>query len=150
MPEFLESRVDKFTFRVATDRYYTPEGVWVLPESATRVRLGFTDFLQQRSGDVAAITVQPAGTRLGVGDDFAELETVKVTQGAPSPVAGAVVEVNPALERTPEVVNEDPYGEGWLTVVDAPSWETERVKLLDARAYQAVMQSQIEQETGAP
>jgi glycine cleavage system H protein len=149
MPEFLESRADKFTFRVATDRYYTPEGVWVLPESATRVRLGFTDFLQQRGGDVAAITVQPAGTGLRAGEDFAELETVKVTQGAPSPVSGTVVEVNAALALTPEVVNEDPYGRGWLAVVDAPAWETERGRLLDARAYQAVMQSQIEQEAGA-
>ncbi len=146
MPEFLETKADKFTFRVATDRYYTPEGVWVLPESATRVRLGFTDFLQQRSGDVAAITVQPTGTRLEAGDDFAELETVKVTLGAPSPVSGAVVEVNPALALTPEVVNEDPYGKGWLAAVDCPAWEAERGKLLDARAYQAVMQSQIEQE----
>jgi glycine cleavage system H protein len=148
MPEFLESRADKFTFRVATDRYYTPEGIWVLPESPTRVRLGFTDFLQQRSGDVAAITVQPTGTHLVAGDDFAELETVKVTQGAPSPVSGTVVEANPALALTPGVVNEDPYGKGWLVVVDAPAWEAERRKLLDAHAYQAAMQSQIEQEAG--
>ena len=146
MPEYLESKADKFTFRVATDRLYTPEGVWALPESPTRVRLGLTDFLQQRSGDVASIAVKPCGTALEAGEDFADLETVKVTQGAPCPVSGTVVEVNQALELTPEVVNEDPYGAGWLAVVEARAWEAERAKLLDARAYQAVMQSQIEQE----
>ncbi len=149
MPEYLESRADKFTFRVATDRVYTPEGVWALPESPTRVRLGFTDFLQQRSGDVAAITVRPTGTRLEAGDGLAELETVKVTQEASSPVSGTVMEVNAALERAPEVVNEDPYGQGWLALVEAPAWEAERGRLLDARAYQAVMESQIEQEARA-
>ncbi len=146
MPEYLETKADKFTFRVATDRLYTPEGVWVLPESRTRLRLGFTDFFQQRSGDVASLRVQPPGTTLRAGDEFAELETVKVTQAVPSPVSGTLVEANPALELTPEVVNEEPYGKGWLAVVDPTAWETERAKLLDARAYLAVMQSQIEQE----
>ncbi len=149
MPEYLETKADKFTFRVATDRLYTPDGVWVLPESPVRLRLGFTDFLQQRGGDVASLRVRPPGTRMSAGDEFAELETVKVTQAIPSPVTGTLVEANPALELTPEIVNEDPYGRGWLAVVDAPAWETERAKLLDARAYLAVMQSQIEQEVQA-
>lgn len=150
MPEYLETKADKFTFRVATDRLYTPEGVWALAESRTRVRLGLTDFLQQRSGDVASITVSPPGTGLRVGDDLVDLETVKVTQAVPSPVSGTLAEANPALELTPEVVNEDPYGKGWLAVVDAPAWQTERAKLLDARAYLAVMQTQIEQEVQSP
>lgn len=149
MPEYLEAKADKFTFRVATDRLYTPEGVWALPESPSRVRLGFTDFLQQRSGDVASVVVKPSGTPLRAGDEFADLETVKVTQAVPSPVSGILIEPNPALALTPEVVNEDPYGEGWLAVVEATGWELERAKLLDARAYLAVMQSQIEQEVQA-
>jgi glycine cleavage system H protein len=108
--------------------------------------VGFTDFVQQRSGDVAFISVKAPGTTVRPGDDFAEVETVKVTQGVPSPVAGTVLEVNKALDMTPEVVNRDPYGEGWLGVIEAASWEADRAKLLDARAYLSVMQSQIEQE----
>jgi glycine cleavage system H lipoate-binding protein len=69
MPDFLETTVDKFTFRVATGRWYTAEGVWALPEDGS-VRVGASDFLQQRSGDVAFVEVQPAGTPLAAGDGW--------------------------------------------------------------------------------
>jgi glycine cleavage system H protein len=149
MPEYLEATADKFTFRVTTDRLYSPEGVWVLwiqSETASRVRVGFTDFMQQRNGDVAFLSVKTPGTRLQAGDELAELETVKVNLSAPTPVAGTILEVNKALDLTPEVVNKDPYGDGWLAVIEATSWEADRAKLLDARAYLSVMQSQVEQE----
>ena len=68
MPEYLETTADKFTFRVATDRLYTPEGVWVLPEpGSTRVRVGLADYLQQHNGDVAFANVKPVGTQAGGG-----------------------------------------------------------------------------------
>lgn len=146
MPEYLETRADKFTFRVATDRLYTPEGLWVLQEPASRVRIGLTDFMQQRSGDLAFATVKPVGTKLGVGDEFGEIETVKVTQTLGSPVAGAILEANPALDLTPEVVNGDPYGAGWMAVIETASWEKDRLALLDPQAYLTLMGSQIEQE----
>jgi glycine cleavage system H protein len=146
MPEYLETTSDKFTFRVATDRLYSPEGLWIQPEAPSRVRIGLTDFMQQRSGDLAFLSVKPPGTRVQVGDDFAEMETVKVTQTIPSPVAGAILEVNKALDVTPEVVNGDPYGGGWLALLEVANWDTDRAKLLDANAYFSVMKSQIEQE----
>ena len=68
MPEFLEVTVDKFTFKVATDRFYTREGVWALVEG-NRVRIGLSDFLQQRSGDIAFAEVKPVGTAVAVGDE---------------------------------------------------------------------------------
>jgi glycine cleavage system H lipoate-binding protein len=67
MPEFLEVTVDKFTFKVATDRFYTREGLWVLPV-ADRVRVGLSDFLQQRSGDIAFAEIKPVGTALPIGE----------------------------------------------------------------------------------
>ncbi len=146
MPEYLEARADKFTFRVAKDRLYAPEGLWILPEAANRVRIGLTDFMQQRSGDLAFATVKAIGTTLQVGDEFGEIETVKVTQTLGSPVAGAILEVNPALELTPEVVNGDPYGAGWMAVIETASWEKDRLALLDPQAYLTPMGSQIEQE----
>ncbi len=149
MSEYLETRADKFTFRVAIGRYYSPEGVWVLwvqPEMTNRVRVGLTDFLQQHSGDVAFLSVKAPGTRLKAGDELAELETVKVNLSVHTPVGGTILEVNKALELTPEVVNQDPYGNGWLAVIESVSWETDRAKLLDARAYLSVMQAQVEQE----
>ena len=146
MPEYLQIAADKFTFRVATDRVYSAEGLWFLQEKGGRVRLGFTDFMQQHSGDAAFVSVKPAGTRLQAGDEFAELETVKVNLGVQVPLGGTIVEVNAALELTPEVVNEDPYGKGWLAVIEPASWERDRAKLLDARAYLEVVRSRVEQE----
>lgn len=148
--EYLEANADKFKFRVATDRFYSPEGVWAEPERGGRVRVGLGDFLQQRSGDVAFLSVKAAGTRLQAGDELAELETVKVNLSVHTPIGGTVVEVNKALDLTPEVVNRDPYGDGWLALIESPSWETDRPKLLDARAYLSVMQAQVEQELQKP
>lgn len=149
MPEYLETTVDKFTFKVARDRLYTPDGVWVLSTESpdgVKVRIGLTDYLQQHSGDAAFANVKPVGTALNVGDEFAEIETIKVNVELPSPVAGIIVEVNKVLEITPEVVNQDPYEKGWLAVVELTDWETDRAKLLDAPAYLAVMQAQAEEE----
>ncbi len=149
MPEYLQATVDKFTFRVAKDRLYTADGVWILSaqsEKPRRVRIGVTDFLQQRNGDVAFATVKPQGTSFRAGDEFAELETIKVNVGLPSPVTGTIVEVNRALELTPEVINQDPYDKGWLALVEVTDWEADRAKLLEPSAYLAAMQSQAEQE----
>lgn len=149
MPEYMETMIDKFTFRVATDRLYASDGVWVFwvqPEDKTHVRVGLSDFLQQRSGDVAFVSVKPPGTTLAAGDDLAEIETIKVNVALPSPVGGTVVEVNKALELNPEIVNQDPYGKGWLAVIEIGNWEGERAKLLDPQAYFSLMRQQAEQE----
>ena len=148
MPEFLRTTVDKFTFLVATDRLYTAEGVWVLAvaQGSNRVRLGVTDFMQQHNGDVAFVSLKPTGTAIQVGDEFADIETMKVTIGVASPVAGTLVKVNEEFTLKPESVNEDPYGKGWLAEIETTNWETDRAKLLDAKAYLAVMQSQAEEE----
>src|SRR5512139_2773811 len=108
MPDFLELTIDKFTFQVATDRYYSPEGVWAKPEG-NYVRIGLSDFLQQRSGDIAFAEIMPVGTELTFGDEVAVIETIKVNISLGSPVSGKVIEVNPDLEESPEVINQDPF-----------------------------------------
>jgi glycine cleavage system H protein len=148
MPEFLATTVDKFTFRVATDRAYTADGVWLQTLDGRRVRIGVTDYLQQHSGDVAFVSAKAPGTRLALDQEFAALETIKVNLSLPSPVAGAVVEVNDALESAPERVNQDPYGAGWIAVIEAADWDKDRARLLDSGAYFSVMQAQVEAEIG--
>jgi len=150
MAEWLDATVDKFTFRVPTDRLFTPDGIWLKPEGDARFRLGVTDYLQQHSGDVAFVSTKLRGTRLVSEEEFAVLETIKVTLSLPSPVTGTVVEGNTALDASPELVNQDPYGRGWLMVVDAASWEAERRRLLEPAAYLAVMQAQAEAESKQP
>lgn len=145
MPEFLETTVDKFIFKVATDRYYSSEGIWAQAEG-NRVRIGLTDFLQQRSGDVAFAEVKPEGTALVAGDEVAVIETIKVNISLTSPMSGKVVEVNPAMETAPEAINKDPYGEGWLAMIEAADWEADRARLLDPQAYFNLMKGQAEEE----
>lgn len=145
MTDFLEATVDKFVFKVATDRYYSTEGVWTKPEGK-RVRIGVSDFLQQRSGDVAFAEVKPAGTAVGSGDEVAVIETIKVNISLASPVAGVVAQTNPAMATAPEAVNQDPYGAGWLADIEPKDWEADRLNLLDAEAYFRLMKGQAEEE----
>jgi glycine cleavage system H protein len=145
MPEFLETTVDKFIFKVATDRSYSSEGLWALAEGS-RIRIGLSDFLQQRSGDVAFADVKPPDTTVAAGDEVATIETIKVNISLTSPVTGKVVEVNAAMSTAPEAINQDPYGEGWLAVIDAKDWEADRAALLDPQAYFTLMRGQAEEE----
>ncbi len=151
MPEYLAVTVDKFTFKVATDRWYTREGVWAspLPEGerlGVRVRLGLSDFLQQRSGDIAFAEIKPIGTALAAGDEVASIETIKVNVALSSPVSGNVIEVNPEMDAAPEALNQDPYGAGWLAIIAATDWEADRSQLLDAAAYFEVVKRAAEEE----
>ena len=149
MPEYLETTVDKFIFKVAADRYYSDEGIWALAEG-NRIRIGMTDFLQQRSGDIAFAEIKPEGTALGVGDEVAIIETIKVNVSLTSPVSGTVVEVNPVMDLSPEVINQDPYGDGWLVVIEAGDWPKDRDNLLEPQAYFELMKGQAEEEAGQP
>lgn len=146
MIEFLETIVDKFIFKVATDRVYSSEGLWAQADG-NHIRIGLSDFLQQRSGDVAFAEVKPLETNVGKGEEVASIETIKVTISLTSPVAGRVVEANPALATAPEVINQDPYGLGWLAVIEAVDWETDRAALMDPQSYFNLMKGQAEEET---
>jgi glycine cleavage system H protein len=145
MPDFLETTLDKFTFKVATDRFYNAEGVWAKEENGC-VRIGLSDFVQQRSGDVAFAEIKPAGTALAAGEEVALIETIKVNITYTSPVSGKIVEVNPAMNDAPEGINQDPYGAGWLALMEVADWEAERAKLLDPQDYFNVMKGQAEEE----
>jgi glycine cleavage system H protein len=148
MGEFLETTVDKFVFRVATDRLYSRDGVWVLETGEGRVQLGLSDYFQQRNGDAAFVHIKPVGTKLAVGEEFAELETIKVNSSLCTPVAGTVTEVNTTLDLSPEAINEDPYGKGWLAVLDAADWTRDAATLLDPQSYLSLIRSEAQQEIG--
>ncbi len=144
MTDYLEITFDKFIFKVAKDRYYTSEGVWAKAEGS-RVRVGLSDFLQQRSGDVAFAEIKPVDTPVRLGDELAVIETIKVNISLGSPVNGKIVEVNPAMQTTPEVINQDPYEAGWVALVTAEDWEADCAHLLDAQAYFAQVKHQAEE-----
>ena len=145
MSEYLETTVDKFTFKIATDRLYSAEGVWAKPEGKL-VRVGLSDFVQQRSGDVAFAEVKLAGVEVNFNDEVAVIETIKVNISLGSPVTGKVIEVNPVMSATPDSINQDPYGTGWLVVIEATDWETDQSHLLNPQTYFEKMKQEAEQE----
>jgi glycine cleavage system H protein len=145
MSDNLEFRVDKFIFKVASDCYYSNEGVWAKLEDSY-VRIGVSDYLQQRSGDVAFADVKPVGTVVAVGEEIAVIETIKVNISLSAPVAGKVVKVNPAMETAPEAINQDPYGEGWIALIEATEWENNLKNLMDPQDYYNKIKLEAERE----
>jgi glycine cleavage system H protein len=141
----LELLVDKFTFCFPKDLYYSEVGLWIKQEEDL-MRLGLSDFAQQRNGDIAFANLLPAGTVLNVGDELASIETVKVNLSLPSPLKGTIVENNAAVSDAPELINQDPYGKGWIAVVHPDSQEMPFRGILDAEAYVALVRDQVETE----
>jgi len=149
MSNILETTIDKFTFKVAVDRFYNKEGIWAKEENG-RVRIGLSDFDQQRSGDVAFAEIKPVGTSLTAGEEVAVIETIKVNITYTSPVNGRIVEINPMMDNAPEAINQDPYGAGWLAEMEVADWDADRAKLLDPQAYFKLMKGQAEVEAKKP
>lgn len=119
MPEEnLKVTFGKLALLIPKSLLYSEAGAWVKLEG-DRVRFGLSHFPQQQSGDVALAKIKAVGTELEPGDEFADIETVKVDVGFPSPVKGTIVEFNSRLQGAAELVNQDPYGKGWLAVVEA-------------------------------
>ncbi len=143
--EQIELRLDKFTFRFPKSLRYSEAGLWMRFEGIL-VRLGVSDFVQQRSGDVAFATLVPAGTTVGVGDELASIETVKVNVSLPSPVRGTIKEVNSMLQAAPELINQDPYGNGWIAVVQPEERALLLTETMDAKAYVELARQQAEAE----
>jgi glycine cleavage system H protein len=143
--EYLETMVDKFIFKVAMDRLYSTEGLWLKPEG-NRIRIGVSDFFQQQNGDVAFVEIKAVGKEVTAGSEVATIETMKVNVELPSPISGKVVEVNPVLTTAPEAINQNPYGTGWLAVIEANDWNTEKTHLLEPQAYFIKMKEDAERE----
>ena len=120
------------------DRKYSKEHEWVQSEDGSRATVGITDFAQEQLGDVVYLDLPQVGARLEQSGKLGEVESVKAVSDIYSPVGGEVVDVNEALIDSPELVNEDPYGGGWLVriLVQDPS---ELELLLTADQYEAFL-----------
>jgi len=117
---------------------YTQEHEWARPEGqdGERVRVGITDFAQDALGDVVYVDLPQVGARVEANEPLGEVESTKSVSDVFSPVAGTILERNPLIDERPELVNEQPYGDGWLVVV-APDDPTTIEGLLDATSYRA-------------
>jgi glycine cleavage system H protein len=141
----LELAVDKFLFRFPSELFYSDAGIWVRFEGP-RARIGLSDFTQQRNGDVAFAEAKEEGTLLKPGEEAAVIETIKVNLSIPSPVSGKVVETNGALLPAPELINQDPYGKGWLAVLEVGDVTAAKVALKTAAEFLALAKAQAEAE----
>jgi glycine cleavage system H protein len=120
------------------DLRYTKEHEWVRVEGDL-VRVGITDFAQDALGDVVYVDLPDVGTELHAGQAFAEVESTKSVSDVFSPVEGSIVERNPLVDEHSELVNEQPYGDGWLVLV-TPADPAAIDGLLDAAAYRAFVE----------
>jgi glycine cleavage system H protein len=145
MSDNLQYTLDKFTFKVAADRFYTPEGVWAKADGS-QVTVGVSDFFQQHHGDVAFAEVKEVETAVSAHDSFANIETIKVDVELSSPISGVITAVNEKLELEAEIINQDPYGEGWLAVIEATDWPADQTNLLTPAAYLEIMKVQAQEE----
>ncbi|HNX55462.1 MAG TPA: glycine cleavage system protein GcvH [Prolixibacteraceae bacterium] len=118
---------------------YTSEHEWIRVEGDVAV-VGITSFAQGELGDIVFVEIETEGETLAKAETFGTIEAVKTVSDLFMPIGGEVLEVNPALEGAPELVNKDPYGEGWLIKV-APSNIAELDELMSAEEYQAMLES---------
>ena len=114
---------------------YTKDHEWIKVDGDEAV-IGITDFAQGELGDIVFVEIETEGETLGKGDVFGTIEAVKTVSDMFVPVSGEVTEVNSQIEDTPEIVNKDPYGDGWLIKVKI-SDASELDALLDTEAYKA-------------
>jgi glycine cleavage system H protein len=119
---------------------YTKEHEWVeVLEGGDRVRVGITDFAQDALGDVVYVDTPELGTEVRAGQPFGEVESTKSVSDVYAPLTGTVVERNDQLGDVPQLVNESPYGEGWMVVIQLTD-PSELGQLLNADAYRAFTQ----------
>ncbi|HWD02395.1 MAG TPA: glycine cleavage system protein GcvH [Amycolatopsis sp.] len=116
---------------------YTEEHEWVAVREGSLVRVGITEYAQDQLGDVVFVDLPEVGKQVGAGDPFGEVESTKSVSELFAPVDGEIVAVNAAVGESPELINSDPYGEGWLVEIrmDDPAGLD---ALLEAEAYQAL------------
>ena len=114
---------------------YSEEDEWARVEEAGRIIVGITDFAQEQLGDIVYVELPKIGATISKGDVFGVVESVKAVSDLYAPISGEIIEVNADLAESPELVNADCYGDGWMLSVE-PSEAEELESLFDAQAYQ--------------
>lgn len=122
-----------------SDCRYTKEHEWVRDDGDV-VRIGITDFAQDQLGDVVYVDLPAAGSEVDKDQPFGEVESTKSVSDLYAPISGVVRERNEDLEDRPELVNEEPYGQGWMVTIE-PRDRSELDGLMDADAYRALTES---------
>ena len=148
--DYYQEVADKFIFTVKKGLLYTENDVWIEITNG-KAKIGVTDFLQRHGGDVVFVNILKKGSPIKRLDEIVTYETIKAVLPVTSPFTGVIAEINASLNDKPELINEDPYGEGWLVLI-SPSMhaciEEDRKHLISAEKYFELMKSKIKDELG--
>jgi glycine cleavage system H protein len=123
---------------IPSDLRYSTDHEWARVEEG-RVRIGITDYAQDALGDVVFVEVPEVGTKVERGASFSEVESTKSVSEIYAPVSGLIAEINADLTDSPERLNDDPYGEGWICIIE-PTDPAQLDELLDAEGYRALIE----------
>ena len=130
----IEVQIGSKKYIVMDDRKYTETDEWAKLEEGNRVRIGITDYAQKELRDIIGVELPEIDSEVGKGDVVATLESVKATGDVYSPISGKIVEVNERLLDEPELLNTDPYGDGWIAIME-PSNPGEYEELMTSKQY---------------
>lgn len=119
---------------------YHKEHTWV-KVSGKRATIGITDHAQEALGDIVYIDLPEVDATVEANSEFAEIESTKATSSVIAPVSGTVIEINEDLAESPEIINEDPYGKGWIAVIEMDN-ESELDDLMDASEYENYLEEE--------
>jgi len=144
--DFYQEVADKFIFTVKKGLFYTENDVWTKIMDG-EPQIGVTDFLQRRSGDVTFVELPKKGSIIRrEEEEIFSYETIKAIVSIASPFDGIITEVNTMLKDKPELINEDPYGEGWIATISPSHLEEDKRYLMTAEKYFELMKSKIKDE----
>ncbi len=139
--DYIEVEHDKFVFRIpAAGFYFNENDIWVQPStSGQRARIGISDFAQQQMTDITFVGPPTIGAEVDQFGEAGYVESAKATSDLVCPVSGRVVAVNTALTETAELINQDPYGQGWTAEVELKDFSADRELLIDGPAYAEIV-----------
>jgi glycine cleavage system H protein len=126
-------------YKVEEGLYYTKEHEWAKKLGDGNVAVGVDDYAQSQLHEIVFVELPEVGSEVAQGEALGAVESVKAVSDMYAPVGGKVVEVNEELLDSPELINDDPYGEGWITKIEPSSLDADLAKLMDAEKYKAFL-----------
>lgn len=132
-------------FNIPDELMYTKDHEYARFEEDL-VKIGITDYAQKSLRDIVYVELPKKGSEVTQGSEFGSIESVKAVSELYAPVSGVVEEVNSELENSPERVNEDPYGEGWIIAIRASNMDADKAKLLNSKLYAKLVKESSEKK----
>lgn len=137
-------KVDEYTVRI--DRLYTKDHEWVLIEKDKRARVGITDYAQKSLHDIVYVEMPKIGSIVRQMEPLGTVESIKAVSEVFAPLSGKIIEVNEKLVNAPELVNESPYDEGWMVVIEPSALDEEIKNLLTPEEYGKFIGNMVKKE----